>query len=119
MCGLGREVLWYAKQRMLPSFARRRLHMRKPLAGIPFSRRGGVHLYWLAGAPIYRLLLRVGIKVADEGLISWGYVRSSNIYVRGSLGLRTWSLRLRAWMQKNHYVKVLFLHEKDTFPSAG
>jgi len=32
-----------------------------------------------------RLLLRVGIKVADEGLISWGYVRSSNIYVRGYL----------------------------------
>ena len=85
MCGLGREVLWYAKQGMLPSFARRRLHMSKPLAGIPFPRRGGVYLYWSAGAPIYRLLLRVGIKVADEGLISWGYVRSSNIYVRGYL----------------------------------
>ena len=85
MCGLGREVLWYAKQGMLPSFARRRLHMSKPLAGIPFPRRGGVYLYWSAGAPIYRLLLRVGIKVTDEGLISWGYVRSSNIYVRGYL----------------------------------
>ena len=69
----------------MPSFARRRLHMRKPLAGIPFPRRGGVYLYWSVGEPICRLLLRVGIKVADEGLISWGYVRSSNIYVRGYL----------------------------------
>ena len=55
-----------------------------PLLVSPFP-GGGVHLYWSAGAPIYRLLLRVGIKVADEGLISWGYVRSSNIYVRGYL----------------------------------
>ena len=50
-----------------------------------FPRRGGVYLYWSVGEPICRLLLRVGIKVADEGLISWGYVRSSNIYVRGYL----------------------------------
>ena len=43
-----------------------------------------------------RLLLRVGIKVVDAWLISLGYVRGSNIYVRGSLDLRAWSLRLRA-----------------------
>ena len=43
-----------------------------------------------------RLLLRVGIKVVDEWQISLVYVRGSNIYVRGSLGLRAWSLRLRA-----------------------
>ena len=43
----------------------------------------------------YRLLLRVGIKVVDEWQISWGYVRGSNIYVRGYLDLRAWSLRLR------------------------
>ena len=35
-----------------------------------------------------RLLLRVGIKVVDEWQISLGYVR-------GSLDLRAWSLRLR------------------------
>ena len=35
-----------------------------------------------------RLLLRVGIKVVDEWQISLGYVRSSNIYVRGHLDLR-------------------------------
>ena len=43
-----------------------------------------------------RLLLRVGIKVVDEWQISLGYVRSSNIYVRGYLDLCAWSLRLRA-----------------------
>ena len=43
-----------------------------------------------------RLLLRVGIKVVDECQISLVYVRSSNIYVRGYLDLRAWSLRLRA-----------------------
>ena len=32
-----------------------------------------------------RLLLGVGIKVADEWQISLGYVRGSNIYVRGYL----------------------------------
>ena len=42
-----------------------------------------------------RLLLRVGIKVADEWQISLDYVRGSNIYVRGYLDLRAWSLRLR------------------------
>ena len=42
-----------------------------------------------------RLLLRVGIKVVDAWLISLGYVRGSNIYVRGCLDLRAWSLRLR------------------------
>ena len=43
-----------------------------------------------------RLLLRVGIKVVDEWQISLDYVRGSNIYVRGYLDLRVWSLRLRA-----------------------
>ena len=43
-----------------------------------------------------RLLVRVGIKVVDEWQISLDYVRGSNIYVRGYLDLRTWSLRLRA-----------------------
>ena len=47
-------------------------------------------------SPSQRLLLRIGIKVADEWQISLDYVRGSNIYVRGSLGLRAWSLRLRA-----------------------
>jgi len=42
-----------------------------------------------------RLLLHVGIKVADEWLISLIYVRGSNIYVRGYLDLRAWPLRLR------------------------
>ena len=46
-------------------------------------------------ADLYRLLLRVGIKVADEWQISLDYVRGSNIYVRGYLDLRAWSLRLR------------------------
>ena len=32
-----------------------------------------------------RLLLRVGIKVMDEWQKSMGYVRGSNIYVRGYL----------------------------------
>ena len=42
-----------------------------------------------------KLLLRVWIKVMDERQISLDYVRGSNIYVRGYLDLRTWSLRLR------------------------
>ena len=46
--------------------------------------------YW------FRSLLRIGIKVADEWQISLDYVRGSNIYVRGYLDLRTWSLNLRA-----------------------
>jgi len=54
------------------------------------------------------MLLRVGIKVADEWQISLGYVRGPNIYVRGYLDLRAWSLRLRAWIEKTHYVKALF-----------
>jgi len=36
-----------------------------------------------------RLLLRVGIKVVDEWQISLGYVRGSNIYVRGYLVFKT------------------------------
>jgi len=32
----------------------------------------------------------------DEWQKSLDYVRGSNIYVRGYLGLRTWSSRLRA-----------------------
>ena len=42
-----------------------------------------------------KLLLRVWIKVMDERQISVDYVRGSNIYVRGYLDLRAWSLRLR------------------------
>ena len=38
-----------------------------------------------SSADQYRLLLCVGIKVADEWQISLGYVRGSNIYVRGYL----------------------------------
>ncbi|KXB77126.1 hypothetical protein HMPREF3185_00131 [Porphyromonas somerae] len=40
-------------------------------------------------------MLRVGGKVVDEWKISLDYIRGSNIYVRGSLDLRAWSLRLR------------------------
>ena len=65
-----------------------------------------------------RLLLRIGIKVVDEWQISLGYVRGSNIYVRGYLDLRAWSLRLRTWTEENHYVKALFRHENDAFPSV-
>ena len=43
-----------------------------------------------------RLLLCVWIKVVDKWQISLGYVRGSNIYVRGYLDLHAWSLRLRA-----------------------
>ena len=39
----------------------------------------------VAFPPSQRLLLRIGIKVADEWQISLDYVRGSNIYVRGSL----------------------------------
>jgi len=49
--------------------------------------------------PLYVFILSAfaqWIKVADEWQISLGYVRGSNIYVRGYLDLRTWSLRLRA-----------------------
>jgi len=42
------------------------------------------------------LFLRAGIKVVDEWQKSLGYVRGSNIYVRGYWDLRAWSLRLRA-----------------------
>ena len=56
----------------------------------------GMNLYSLVKRPIFRLLLRVGIKVVDEWQISLGYVRGSNIYVRGYLDLRAWSLNLRA-----------------------
>ena len=44
----------------------------------------------------------------DEWQISLGYVRGSNIYVRGYFDWRTWSLRLRAWTEENHYGKALF-----------
>ena len=54
------------------------------------------------------LLLRVGIKVVDEWQISLGYVRGPNIYVRGYLDLRAWSLRLRTQTEENHYGKELF-----------
>ena len=64
--------------------------------------------YWLPFPPSQGLLLRKGIKVADEWQISLDYVRGSNIYVRGSLDLRAWSLRLRAETEEKHYVKALF-----------
>jgi len=60
-------------------------------------------------------LLRVGIKVADEWQKSLGYVRGSNIYVRGYLDLHTWSLRLRAWTEEDHYVKALFSSREGQF----
>ena len=62
-----------------------------------------------------RLLLRVGIKVVDEWQISLDYVRGSNIYVRGYLDLRAWSLRLRTKTDENHYVKVLFPSREQCF----
>ena len=62
-----------------------------------------MNLYWSMARPVLvrrvtyiRLLLCVGIKVADEWQKSLDYVRGSNIYVRGYLDLRAWSLRLRA-----------------------
>ena len=45
-------------------------------------------VYTFFSPPYIRLLLRVGIKVVDEWQISLGYVRGSNIYVRGYLDLR-------------------------------
>ena len=54
-----------------------------------------MNLYSLVQRPICRLLLRAEIKVANEWQISLDYVRGSNIYVRGYLDLRVWSLRLR------------------------
>ena len=62
-----------------------------------------------------RLLLCVGIKVADEWQKSVDYVRGSNIYVRGYLDLRVWSLNLRAQISKNHYVKALFSSREGQF----
>ena len=53
-------------------------------------------LYSFVKRPICRMLLRAEIKVANEWQISLVYVRGSNIYVRGCLDLRAWSLRLRA-----------------------
>ena len=53
-------------------------------------------LYSFCDVTYIRLLLYVGIKVVDEWQKSLDYVRGSNIYVRGYLGLRAWSLRLRA-----------------------
>ena len=54
------------------------------------------YYYWFLEAHHIRLLLCVGIKVVDEWQISLDYVHGSNIYVRGYLDLRAWSLRLRA-----------------------
>ena len=51
----------------------------------------------------------------DEWKISLDYVRGSNIYVRGYLDLRAWSLRLRAKTQKNHYGKALFPSREGHF----
>ena len=52
-------------------------------------------VYTFFSPPYIRLLLRIEIKVVDEWQISLDYVRGSNIYVRGYLNLRAWSLRLR------------------------
>ena len=56
----------------------------------------------------------------DEWQKSLDYVRGSNIYVRGYLDLRAWSLRLRTKTEENHYVKVLFpsLDKKNTRDKA-
>ena len=54
------------------------------------------NLYEYVGQSYVRPLLCVGIKVVDEWQKSLDYVRGSNIYVRGYLDLRAWSLRLRA-----------------------
>ena len=62
-----------------------------------------------------RLLLRVWIKVVDEWQVNLGYVRGSNIYVRGYLDLRAWSLRLRTQTEENHYVKTLFSSRERCF----
>ena len=82
-----------------------------------------MHLYWSMARLVLvrrvtyiRLLLRVGIKVADEWQISLDYVRGSNIYVRGYLDLRARSLRLRAKTEKNHYGKALISSRKWHFP---
>ena len=81
-----------------------------------------VELYWIVKEAIQlcevtsiRLLLHVGIKVTDEWQISLDYVRSSNIYVRGYLDLRAWSLNLRAQTEENHYVKALFPSRERCF----
>ena len=47
-------------------------------------------------ADLYRLLLRVGIKVADEWQISLGYVRGSNI--------RTWIFGFTCLVFKTTYI---------------
>ena len=51
----------------------------------------------------------------DEWQISLDYVRGSNIYVRGYLDLRAWSLRLRTKTEEDHYVKVLFPSRRRCF----
>ena len=58
-------------------------------------RRVKVTPIWVRRQSYIRLLLCVGIKVANEWQIILDYVRGSNIYVRGYLDLRAWSLRLR------------------------
>ena len=61
----------------------------------PSSMVGWCEPILVAAMTNMKLLLRVWIKVMDERQISLDYVRGSNIYVRGYLDLRTWSLRLR------------------------
>ena len=60
-----------------------------------FYIRGRYEPILVAESTYIRLLLCVWIKVVDEWQISLGYVRGSNIYVRGYLDLRARSLRLR------------------------
>ena len=82
----------------------------------------GAKLYSFTWIPIQlcevtsiSLLLRIGIKVADEWQISLNYVRGSNIYVPGYLDLRAWSLRLRTQIGEYHYVKALFPSQERCF----
>ena len=51
----------------------------------------------------------------DEWQKSLDYIRGSNIYVRGYLDLRAWSLRLRAQTEENHYGKALFSSRERCF----
>ena len=56
----------------------------------------------------------------DEWQISLGYVRGSNIYVRGYLDLRAWSLKTTCVdMKKPLQEGAFFLRENDAFPFAG
>ena len=84
----GRYLLLYGE------FSWEECMQRYPEGGCIYM-RGWREPILVGGLTYIRLLLHIGIKVADEWLISLIYVRGSNIYVRGYLDLRAWSLRLR------------------------